>query len=209
MTSANLAAMVAGKVHAAVPGGDRSVWYAGWLLTFLATGEETGGAYSLTEVRGRRDHSAAPPWHMHTREEECFYVVAGAITCQVADEVIAVPAGGFVVLPRDVPHRYELATEEVRLLNLCVPAGFEGFYRALSEPAPEPTLPPRPEGPPAVARLLAAAAEYGIEIHGPPPSGDRGTDLTEARSLRPGNEAVAEPREGTAQIDGVLPHGRN
>ena len=28
---------------------DRSVWYSGWLLTFLATGEDTGGQFLLTE----------------------------------------------------------------------------------------------------------------------------------------------------------------
>jgi mannose-6-phosphate isomerase-like protein (cupin superfamily) len=162
--------MVANSLHMAGPGGDRSVWYAGWLVTFLATGEETGGAYSLTEVIGHRDHSAAPPMHMHTREEECFYVVAGAITCQVADEVIDVPAGGFVVLPRGVPHRYVLATAEARLLNLCVPAGFEGFYQALSVPAPELVLPPRPAGPPDIDRLLAAAAAFGVQILGPAPA---------------------------------------
>lgn len=151
------------------PSGERSVWYGGWLLTFLATGEETGGQFSLTEVRGRRNHSAAPPLHVHSREDECFFVVDGAITCYVSDETIDVPAGSFIVLHRDIPHRYELASEEVRLLNLCVPAGFERFYRALSEPAPELVLPPAPDGPPDLARLLAVAAEHGIEIFGPPP----------------------------------------
>jgi quercetin dioxygenase-like cupin family protein len=155
--------------HVAGPGGERSAWYLGWLLTFLATGDETGGQFSLTEVTGRRDSSIAPPLHVHTREEECFYVVDGAITCHVGDEVIHVPAGAFIVLPRGVPHRYELATEHARLLNLCVPAGFEGFYRALSEPAAKLVVHARPEGAPDVARLLAAATDYGVEIIGPPP----------------------------------------
>jgi quercetin dioxygenase-like cupin family protein len=156
--------------HLATPGEERSAWYSGWLLTFLATGEETSGHYSLTEVTGRRDHSVVPPLHIHTREDECFYVIDGAITCYVGDDVIHVPAGAFVVLPRGVPHRYELASEEARLLNLCVPAGFEGFYRAMSEPASALALPPAPDGPPDVARLLVAAADHGIEILGPPPT---------------------------------------
>jgi quercetin dioxygenase-like cupin family protein len=155
--------------HVAVPDDQRSAWYAGWLVTFLATGAETDGQFSLTAVTGRRGQSAAPPWHLHTREEECFYVLEGAITCFVGAETIRVPAGGFVVLPRGVPHRYELATEEARLLNLCVPAGFEEFYRALSEPAPDLTLPPAPAGPPGMAHLLAVATAHGIEIVGPPP----------------------------------------
>lgn len=170
MSGTKAAATIARIPHMASSGGEHSAWYSGWLLTFLATGEETGGQYSLTEVTGRRNHSAAPPIHVHTREEECFYIIDGAITCYVGDEVIEVPAGAFIVLPRGVPHRYELASEEARLLNLCIPAGFENFYRALSEPAQELTLPPAPEGPPDVARLLAIAADHGVEILGPPPA---------------------------------------
>jgi len=33
---------------------DRSVWYSGWLLTFLATGEDTGGQFLLTEQTAAR-----------------------------------------------------------------------------------------------------------------------------------------------------------
>ncbi len=149
--------------HAVRTSEDRSVWYGGWLLTFLATGEETGGRFSLVEELGRKGLSAEPPLHVHTREEESFYVIEGEMTAYVGDKVIYAPAGTFVVLPRGVPHRYEIS-EEVRLLNLITPAGFEGFFRELSEPARELTLPPRPEGPPDVARLLSTAAKYGCEI---------------------------------------------
>jgi quercetin dioxygenase-like cupin family protein len=170
MAQLDPAVMTPDAPHLTAPGEERSAWYSGWLLTFLATGVETGGQYSLTEVTGRQNHSVVPPLHIHTREEECFYVIDGAITCYVGDEVIPVPAGVFIVLPRGVPHRYELASEEARLLNLCVPAGFEGFYRAMSVPAPALALPPAPEGPPDIARLLVAAADHGVEILGPPPT---------------------------------------
>ncbi len=170
MTAIEPVVSTSGSVHLAGPGGARSAWYSGWLLTFLATAEETGGQFSLTEVIGSRDRSVAPPMHIHTREEECFFVVDGAITCYVGDEVIEVTAGSFVVLPRGVPHRYELATERARLLNLCTPAGFEGFYRALSEPAQALVVPQPPAGEPDIPRLVATAAAYGIEILAPPPS---------------------------------------
>lgn len=170
MTIRDLAATASLAPHLGTPGGERSVWYAGWFVTFLATGEETDGRFSLTAVSGRRGQSVAPPLHMHTGEEECFYVVEGAITCVVGEEVLKVPAGAFIILPRGVPHRYELATGEARLLNLCVPAGFELFYRALSAPAAALTVPPPPDGPPDVARLLATAAAFGVEILGSPPT---------------------------------------
>ncbi len=173
MTRAELASPTVAAVHLAGPGGDRSVWYSGWLLTFLATGEETNGQFALIEEIGRKGQSVVPPPHVHTREDECFFVVEGAITCYVGDETVHVPAGSFVLLPRGVPHRYELVSEEVRLLNLCVPAGFEGVFRALSEPAAALTLPPAPDGPPDIPQLLAAAADHGVEILIPPPDAGR------------------------------------
>ncbi len=148
---------------------DRAVWYSGYLLTFLATGEDTGGKYCLVEEVGRKGVSAEPPLHVHAREEEAFYVIEGAMTFQVGEEVIHAPAGTFVRLPRGVPHRFALASDEVRLLNLCAPAGFEGFFEELSEPAPALTLPPAPDGPPDIPKLLAAAAKYGVEILPPSP----------------------------------------
>ncbi len=156
--------------HVAQAGLDRSVWYSGYLLTFLATGAETGGQFSLIEEIGRRDASAPPPLHVHTREEECFYVIEGEMTFFVGEETIAAPAGTFVRLPRVVPHTFVIASEEVRMLNLCTPAGFEGFFRDLSEPAEALTLPPAPDSPPDIAKLLATAAAYGLEVVGPPPT---------------------------------------
>ena len=33
---------------------DRSVWYSGWLMTFLATAEDTQGKFALIEAVGRK-----------------------------------------------------------------------------------------------------------------------------------------------------------
>src|SRR6266516_1170817 len=48
------------------------------------------------------------------------------------------------------------------------PAGFETFMRTLAEPAQTRSLPPATGQPPDPARMMAVAAEYGIEILGPP-----------------------------------------
>lgn len=143
---------------------DRTVWYSGYLLTFLATGEETGGAFSIVEEVGRKGLSTEPPTHVHNREEESFYVIEGRMSFVVGDEEVDAPAGTLVVLPRGVPHRFTLETEHVRVLNMCIPAGFEGFFRDLSEPARSMTLPPEPDGPPDIERLLRTAAAYGVDI---------------------------------------------
>ncbi len=66
------------QLHMANLGLDRSVWYGGFLLTFLATSEDTGGAFSLTYTEARKGISVEPPLHIHTREEESFYVIGRA-----------------------------------------------------------------------------------------------------------------------------------
>jgi hypothetical protein len=53
------------------------------------------------------------------------------------------------------------------MLTFTFPAGFEGFVNELGSPALRRTLPPAE--PPDVARIAAVAANYGIEILGPPP----------------------------------------
>ena len=44
---------------------DRSVWYNGSLMTFLASGEDTHGQFALIEAVARRGN--VPPPHIHHR----------------------------------------------------------------------------------------------------------------------------------------------
>ncbi|MDQ3876638.1 MAG: cupin domain-containing protein [Actinomycetota bacterium] len=103
-----------------------------------------------------------------TREDEWFYVTEGEMTFSVGGEVIESPAGTFVYGPRGIAHTFEVASEEARFLLVAEPAGVDGFMRGLAEPAKELTIPPPPNEPPDPAPLVMAAAEYGIEVVGPP-----------------------------------------
>jgi quercetin dioxygenase-like cupin family protein len=109
------------------------------------------------------------PLHRHTREDEWFYVAEGELTFWVGGHVIEAPAGSFVYGPRGIPHTFIVTSrQDARFLLVAEPAGLERFMRALAEPAQTFTLPPVPAQPPDMARLMAVAAEYGIEILGPP-----------------------------------------
>ncbi len=61
-----------------------------------------------------------------------------------------------------------VTSAQARFLVGVEPAGFDDFLRALAEPARSRTLPPDSVQPPDPVRLTAVAAEYGIEILGPP-----------------------------------------
>ena len=145
---------------------ERSVWYSGWLLTFLATGEETRGQFALMEQVARKGN--APPRHIHHREDETFYVVEGEMTFSVGDATIKATAGTMVFAPRDIAHSFTIDSEQVRLLVMVAPAGAEGFFKECSVPAPSMTLPPPSEMPYSeIQKMMALAPTYGFEFVSP------------------------------------------
>ena len=102
--------------------------------------------------------------------EQClwFYVLEGELTIWVEGKTVVAGAGSFVFGPRDVPHTFFVSSEQARFLLVTEPAGFEGFIRALAAPAAAPEIPPAPTAPPDMEPVLRAAADYGLEILGPP-----------------------------------------
>ena len=77
-------------------------------------------------------------------------------------------AGAFVFGPRDVPHTFIVSSEQARFVLVTEPARFAGFVRALAAPAAAPEIPPAATAPPDMEPVLRAAADYGLEILGPP-----------------------------------------
>jgi quercetin dioxygenase-like cupin family protein len=152
-------------------------WWGGGLATIKATGIETGDLYSILEVL--EPQGARAPFHLHSKEDEAFYVLEGEVTFRIGDETIQARPGSFVFGPKDVPHTYTVDSGPARLLFLLSPAGFEGFVEAISKPAKTPTLPPsRSEDPSdedgatdeAESESFAVLeARYGCEIVATPP----------------------------------------
>src|SRR5215469_9771016 len=118
---------------------DRSVWYNGWLITFLATGEETQEKFALIEAVSRKGND--PPPHLHRREDEVFYVLEGEVIFSVGDRTIKGTPGTMIYLPRNGRHAFTIESEQARMLILVTPAGLEGWFKEFSVPAPAMTLP--------------------------------------------------------------------
>jgi quercetin dioxygenase-like cupin family protein len=147
-------------------GEGEALWAFGVLATIKASGDTTAGRVAVIEHLAPQ--GAGSPLHVHHREDEWFYVIAGELTFWVGGQVIHAPVGTFVYGPRDIPHTFDVSSDEARFLLVTEPAGFEKFMRAASEPAPTLTIPPPPTEPPDLDGLAALAAQYGIEILGPP-----------------------------------------
>ncbi len=147
-------------------GQGEAIWFLGVVATIKSSAKTTGGRVAVIEHLAPQGFGS--PLHVHHNEDEWFYVIDGELTFWVGGQVFNAAAGAFVYGPRDVPHTFTVSSPEARFLLVAEPAGFEEFMRALSEPALTPTLPPPTIRPPAPEVMVATAAEYGIEILGPP-----------------------------------------
>lgn len=153
-----------------VPEGEgKTVWMVGTdLITFKATGEDTGGEFALFDSLVLP--GGGPPPHVHTRESESFYVVEGEFEFLAGDEWIKAAPGSFVHVPKGALHTLKNAGEEPgRLLTLVVPAGLEKFFEEIGAPGTDISSPP-PFGPEEIERMLSALPKYGLEM--PPPPGE-------------------------------------
>jgi quercetin dioxygenase-like cupin family protein len=105
---------------------------------------------------------SGPPRHVHTREDEWFYVLDGELIFELDGERHAVGAGGSVWLRRGVVHAYQNFTDrDARLLIVTTPGAFCEFFMELSAATPPGGMPP--------FELLGALGEkYGITTLGPP-----------------------------------------
>jgi len=140
---------------------DQPVYFLGLPTHLRATGETTGGGFGLVEQV--MPPGFASPYHTHALEDEAFYVLEGEMAFVCGGTWVRATAGTYVFGPRGIPHGFKVLGEEpARMLLLCAPGGFEQFVVELSEPAP---------APPDMARLVAVAAKYKIDIHGPLPEG--------------------------------------
>jgi quercetin dioxygenase-like cupin family protein len=145
----------------------RTIGVVGDVYRFLATGDETGGKYAMFEALV--PPGGGPPPHVHSREEESFYVLEGEITFQVNGETIVARAGTFANMPIGSLHSFRNATDQpARMIISVAPAGLEQMFFeigqpvSIGDPAPAPTADD-------IAHLLAAAPRYGVDIRVPHP----------------------------------------
>lgn len=159
--------MTFGDEGYALAGGEgEGLWFFNGLFTVKAGGAQTRDAVTVIEA-DLPDTTQVPP-HVHHREDEAFYVLAGELSITCGEQTWKAGPGAFALLPREIPHSFSvLGGEPARMLQLSWPAQFERFAAAVGEPAAAMTRPePREID---VPKLLRIAPEFGIEML-PPPS---------------------------------------
>lgn len=141
-----------------------SYWYIGHLMSILLSARDTNGAFSL--IHGYEIKGLEPPAHIHTKEDESFYILNGEIKYTVGKEVFNAKPGDWIFLPRNIQHSFQVQSEQAEVIIQLSPGGFEEYFREMSEPAKALKIPPRPEGPPDVKRIVETASRYGIKFPG-------------------------------------------
>src|SRR6516164_8100762 len=135
-----------------VPQQGRTVSLVGDVYRFLATGEDTNCKYALIEALV--GPGGGPPPHVHSREEEGFYILEGEITFTINGERIVATAGMF-------------ANKPAKMLVSVAPAGLEKMFLEIGVPLAEGATTALPLTREDIEKLLAIAPKYGIEIRLP------------------------------------------
>lgn len=145
------------------PGEGRTIAVVGDVYRFLGTGEETNGKYALFEAIV--PPGGGPPPHVHSREEEGFYILEGEITFTVNGEKIVAKAGTFANMPVGTPHSFKNESKKpAKMLISVTPAGLEQMFFEVGVPLAEGATTALPPTEDEIEKLIAIAPKYGVQI---------------------------------------------
>lgn len=122
MTYINITEPVS-MAFALAAGEGETFWWESQLFTIKCSEGGLGLVDCMLEA------GSEPPMHIHTRETEFIYVLEGELTVYIADETLTAEPGGFVFLPRNVPHTFAVdGTGHARAFLMYTPNGFERVF---------------------------------------------------------------------------------
>ena len=148
-------------------GQGRSIWVIGDRYTVKCSGNDTSGAFALIEAIVPA--GGGPPPHIHSREDEAFYVLDGELHFHADGQSFTAKSGAWVSLGRGSLHYFKnTGSKPARMLIVVTPSGLENFFvevgRQVVEGETEPVA-PTPED---IQKLVQTAPKYGLEIRLPP-----------------------------------------
>ena len=119
--------------HAGMTLLDRAaVQFGGVTFATLVDATPSDGGLTIFEVT-LAPRALIGPLHTHHREHAFTLLLEGAVTVQVGDEVVPVPSGRAVWMPKGTPHTFWNPSDApARSLEIATPAGIEGYYADLA-----------------------------------------------------------------------------
>jgi quercetin 2,3-dioxygenase len=138
------------------PPGTKTDWN-GTHYETLMTPRETGG--KLGAFASYADRGDGPPRHRHPKSDEVFVVLEGRLRFWSAGETLERAAGGVFHIPAGVEHTF-IVVERARWIAILSPGGLESFFPTVAAQ--------RLEIPRDLGKIKALAAQFDMEITGPP-----------------------------------------
>lgn len=138
----------------------------------LATARDTGGALGLVDAIV--PPGGGPPPHVHTREDEFFYILDGEVTFYLDRSGTASPLvarrGTFLFAPRNQKHTFRNESDKpARMLFGVLPGGMEGLFKDAGRTLASGSVAAVPMTEQDLGNLGRVAAEkYGCMIDAPP-----------------------------------------
>ena len=100
-------------------------------VVIRVSAEDSGGAMTVLE---EVEPMADTPLHVHSKEDELFYIVEGEHIITLGEEEFRLGPGEAIFAPRGIPHAQRRVEPGVgRELVVFTPGGFEQFFRDLAE----------------------------------------------------------------------------
>jgi quercetin dioxygenase-like cupin family protein len=141
----------------------RTIAVVGDVYRFLATGEDTNGKYALWEAIV--PPGGGPPPHVHSRDEEGFYVLDGEISLLIGSQRLIASAGMFANMLVGTRHSFKNESHKAaKMLISVAPAGLEKMFFEVGVPVPPGATTAAPPTREEIEKVLAAAPRYGVEI---------------------------------------------
>jgi len=129
--------------------------YQGGYFKTLLSPAQTGGALALIDMV--LPQGAEPPMHIHTREDETFYIIEGSMGFTIGNDSYTFGEGAAVFAPRMVPHSFKILSPEARFITMITPGDFWNYFMEFSEPCDHTPIVTPPQGPPPaelISRLI-------------------------------------------------------
>lgn len=143
----------------APPGSGQILHVFGDEIEFVLTGKETGGR--LTQWIETTPPGGGPPPHLHTQEDENFYVIEGSVEFFRDGQWTAAAPGTVVFMPKNEVHAFRNSGDTpLKMLISTLPSGFENFFGDCAQAFAG-------TAPPDMAQITEIAGRHGIHFATP------------------------------------------
>ena len=138
--------------------------YQGGYLQVLISPEMTNGSLAIIDMTLPK--GSEPPVHLHTREDETFYLLEGEMKFKVGGKVINAKKGEAIFAERGIVHQFEILSDSARFLTVITPGHFLEYFLEFSFPTEELPSLASPSAPPPLEAILYMTKKlnekYGI-----------------------------------------------